>query len=274
MSQLLKNQFSMAQFANQMSSSILNPALLYLMYAQMNQYKQPQTQNLNTPLKLPIINNSNNECNAGRSNVEANTNLTHHQTPSKSPIEQQHNPCQLNYITGTVNSTTSSMGIVQLQHNEFNKRVRTKMTRQQVNLMRLIFVDCNKPTKQECEHISHYLNLKEKVIQTWFQNHRTKEKKHLKTLEDQTITNSSSILLAGSTAEDDLTSFEFSQDECLICDIKYTNTLDKREHIFSKDHIDSLINFLNSFIEDSSSLSNNGINAEESHYSEDFDCTE
>jgi len=126
------------------------------------------------------------------------------------------------------------------------RRVRTQMTQYQVNVMRLIFAEYKTPTMNECEQMGREINLKKRVVQVWFQNARAKEKK-------SHPLNSKSILFSN-TANNDLSSYEFAPDECLICGFKYNNSTGvsgvggnsqaQREHLFSKMHVNKLIKFV------------------------------
>lgn len=61
-------------------------------------------------------------------------------------------------------------------------------------------------------------------------------------------TNNSRSILFSNTANNDLSNFEFSPDECLLCNFKYNNNLNQnqqqREHLFSKQHLQKLIQFV------------------------------
>ena len=141
-----------------------------------------------------------------------------------------------------------------------SKRVRTKMSRLQLNVVRLVFVECKIPNQKECEFMGHALNLNKKVIQTWFQNNRAKEKK---------ILASSCVkypkpymLYPVMNSLTDLTSFDFAEDECLVCNLSYETGESKcgeqhgeqdsndsivplkRAHLFSKQHLAKLIEFV------------------------------
>lgn len=126
------------------------------------------------------------------------------------------------------------------------RRVRTQMTQYQVNVMRLIFAEYKTPTMNECELMGREINLKKRVVQVWFQNARAKEKK-------THPLNTKSILFSN-TANNDLSHYEFSSDECLLCSVKYinphtsipsgSNSQAQRDHLFSKSHINKLIQFV------------------------------
>lgn len=132
------------------------------------------------------------------------------------------------------------------------------MTQYQVNVMRLIFAEYKTPTMNECEQMGREINLKKRVVQVWFQNARAKEKK------SQPL--SSKSILFSNTANNDLSNYEFSPDECLLCSVAYNSTTAvsgqansqaQRDHLFSKGHINKLIQFVtNVAVENGADLAN------------------
>jgi hypothetical protein len=134
------------------------------------------------------------------------------------------------------------------------------MTQYQVNVMRLIFAEYKTPTMNECEQMGREINLKKRVVQVWFQNARAKEKKSHPL--------SSKSILFSNTANNDLSNYEFSPDECLLCSVTYNasnsqvtagqaNSQAQRDHLFSKGHINKLIQFVtNVAIENGADLTN------------------
>ena len=147
-------------------------------------------------------------------------------------------------LSPTLGKQTSSSSGAQQQQQQ--RRVRTQMTQYQVNVMRLIFAEYKTPTMNECELMGREINLKKRVVQVWFQNARAKEKK-------THPLNIKSILFSN-TANNDLSHYEFSSDECLLCNVKYanphttipsgSNSQAQRDHLFSKAHITKLIQFV------------------------------
>jgi hypothetical protein len=135
------------------------------------------------------------------------------------------------------------------------------MTRQQLNVLRLIFVECKAPTHNECEFLGKEVALNKKVIQTWFQNNRAKEKKYLAMNKSTVSENKPPYMLQPfMTTMDDLTSFEFADDECLVCGVTYNESSTagaegadfhgecgpKRGHLFSEQHVARLTEFVDS----------------------------
>ncbi len=112
--------------------------------------------------------------------------------------------------------------------------------------MRLIFAEYKTPTMNECEQMGREINLKKRVVQVWFQNARAKEKKSHPL--------AARSILFSHTANNDLSHFECSPDECLLCSAKYggaavsgaANSQAQRDHLFSKGHIGQLIQFVTS----------------------------
>ena len=101
------------------------------------------------------------------------------------------------------------------QQQQQQRRVRTQMTQYQVNVMRLIFAEYKTPTMNECEQMGREINLKKRVVQVWFQNARAKEKKN--------HPNSTRSILFSNSANNDLSNYEFSADECIMCNVKYNH---------------------------------------------------
>ena len=137
----------------------------------------------------------------------------------------------------------------QQQQQQHQRRVRTQMTQYQVNVMRLIFAEYKTPTMNECEQLGREINLKKRVVQVWFQNARAKEKKSQPNGGNSGINRS---ILFSNTANNDLSNYEFSPDECLLCNVKYNgassvpgaNSQQQRDHLFSKGHLNKLIQFV------------------------------
>ncbi|CAF0717630.1 unnamed protein product [Brachionus calyciflorus] len=147
----------------------------------------------------------------------------------------------------TVTPQTNHISQNMPQNNQ--RRVRTQMTQYQVNVMRLIFAEYKTPTMNECELMGKEINLKKRVVQVWFQNARAKEKKN--------NSNGNRSILFSNTANNDLSNFEFSTEECLLCNVMYNQTnlsssgvpcgavtQQQREHLFSKQHLGKLIQFV------------------------------
>ena len=115
--------------------------------------------------------------------------------------------------------------------------------------MRLIFAEYKTPTMNECEQMGREINLKKRVVQVWFQNARAKEKKSHPL--------AARSILFSHTANNDLSHYECTPDECLLCSAKYggaaaavsgaaANSQAQRDHLFSKGHIGKLIQFVTS----------------------------
>ncbi len=125
-----------------------------------------------------------------------------------------------NKVNSSLNSNNKipfTVSQKQHQQQQQQRRVRTQMTQYQVNVMRLIFAEYKTPTMNECEQMGREINLKKRVVQVWFQNARAKEKKN--------HPNNSRSILFSNTANNDLSNYEFSSDECIMCNVKYNHSL-------------------------------------------------
>lgn len=124
------------------------------------------------------------------------------------------------------------------------KKSRSRMDKQSYNILRLIFAECRLPSQSECELLGDLLDMNKKVVQTWFQNNRAKEKKHNGVT---VIDNKPVILMSSNSGVDDLTSFEFCAESCILCGgYKYEESegSSRRAHLFSAEHVHRLGEFL------------------------------
>ena len=142
-----------------------------------------------------------------------------------------------------------------LQHQQQQqRRIRTQMSQSQVNIMKCIFLEYKTPTMSECESLGKEINLKKRVVQVWFQNARAKEKKNPACLKADI-------------------NYDYSNDKCILCNYNYSNSSIQREHLFTKNHVLKLIQYLqqNTSISLTSYLnSSNSSGNKQSEY-EDFD---
>jgi hypothetical protein len=110
----------------------------------------------------------------------------------------------------------------------------------------------------ECESLGKEINLKKRVVQVWFQNARAKEKKNPKCLKADI-------------------NYDYSNDKCVLCNYNYSNSSIQREHLFTKNHILKLIQYVQnntsisstSYLNSSNSSGNKQTNSQSEY--DDFD---
>ncbi len=100
-----------------------------------------------------------------------------------------------------------------------NKRYRTPMTKLQFYVLRCMFNDYKTPSPIECDVLGHELGLPKRIVQLWFQNARSKDKKYKE--------NSGEV-------DNKL------PDECRLCPATYSHKYTLQDHVFTKKHIESL----------------------------------
>uniref|UniRef100_A0A674AJ03 Zinc finger homeobox 4 n=1 Tax=Salmo trutta TaxID=8032 RepID=A0A674AJ03_SALTR len=104
-----------------------------------------------------------------------------------------------------------------------DKRLRTTITPEQLEILYDKYFDYRTPTMQECEMLGTEIGLPKRVVQVWFQNARAKEKKFK--------INIGKPFMISQGGPDG------PRPECTLCSVKYTARMSIREHIFSKQHI-------------------------------------
>uniref|UniRef100_A0A4W5K708 Homeobox domain-containing protein n=1 Tax=Hucho hucho TaxID=62062 RepID=A0A4W5K708_9TELE len=107
------------------------------------------------------------------------------------------------------------------QHRD--KRLRTTITPEQLEILYDKYFDYRTPTMHECEMLGSEIGLPKRVIQVWFQNARAKEKKFK--------INIGKPFMISQGGPDG------PRPECTLCGVKYTARMSIRDHIFSKQHI-------------------------------------
>lgn len=242
-------QYPPSIFQQTNGASVLNPMLMSTLFSHFQQQQQQQAPKIEeSPLDLSNLLGYNS--NANNFNLAAA--MSAYKQPQKikspKPEESRSRSNSSNGQSTRLESSVKSQPLNNSQQQQQNqRRVRTQMTQHQVNVMRLIFAEYKTPTMSECETMGREINLKKRVVQVWFQNARAKEKKN----HNQSSiggANSRSILFSN-TANNDLSNYEFSPDECLLCAHKYSKsgvstTQQQREHLFSKMHLQKLIQFV------------------------------
>ncbi|CAF2037346.1 unnamed protein product [Rotaria magnacalcarata] len=107
------------------------------------------------------------------------------------------------------------------------RRFRTQMTPLQIKLMKAIFLEYRTPTMPECELLGKEIQLQKRVVQVWFQNARAKEKKNPNFFK--------------SDLPDE---FQSTNDQCKLCQCKYTLQNPQRDHLFTTKHIENIRSIL------------------------------
>ncbi|CAF3756008.1 unnamed protein product [Rotaria sp. Silwood1] len=107
------------------------------------------------------------------------------------------------------------------------RRFRTQMTPLQIKLMKAIFLEYRTPTMPECELLGKEIQLQKRVVQVWFQNARAKEKKNPNFFK--------------SDLPDE---YQSTNDQCKLCQCKYTLQNPQRDHLFTSKHIENIRSIL------------------------------
>ena len=248
-------QFPMSPFMNPLFSnnpqtqpSLFNPMLMYMMMGQASANPNPL---LAEYMKNMVLQQQQqNPFFTQQSNTYPNAT-----PPVKVSSIQNHSTTTTTTTNHSADSAVNTSMNSSSNNSAGNRRVRTKMTRLQLNMMRLVFAECKSPTQSECETLGNLLDLNKKVIQTWFQNHRAKEKKHTNQMSAASrAAQKSYILMCNGVNVDDLSCFEFESGRCVCCNREYgsgggggsSEFLEaKRAHLFSRQHIDRLREFVN-----------------------------
>ncbi|CAF1220074.1 unnamed protein product [Rotaria sordida] len=123
------------------------------------------------------------------------------------------------------NGNLSPNSCQQSSNNSLNgqRRFRTQMTPLQIKLMKAIFLEYRTPTMPECELLGKEIQLQKRVVQVWFQNARAKEKKNPNFFK--------------SDLPDE---YQSTNDQCKLCQIKYTLQNPQRDHLFTSKHIENI----------------------------------
>ena len=95
--------------------------------------------------------------------------------------------------------------------------MRTSFKHHQLRVMKSYFELNHNPDAKDLKQLSQKTGLSKRVLQVWFQNARAKEKKN--------HPNNSRSILFSNTANNDLSNYEFSSDECIMCNVKYNHSL-------------------------------------------------
>ncbi|CAF1012929.1 unnamed protein product [Adineta steineri] len=149
------------------------------------------------------------------------------------------------------NGHLSPTGSIQSSSNGINgqRRFRTQMTPLQIKLMKAIFLEYRTPTMPECELLGKEIELQKRVVQVWFQNARAKEKKNPN-------------FFKSDLPEE----FQPTNDQCKLCQCKYTLQNPQRDHLFTTKHIENIRLILTkqmgnvSTIKDDNQIKKNSIN--------------
>ncbi|CAF1170288.1 unnamed protein product [Adineta ricciae] len=123
------------------------------------------------------------------------------------------------------NGHLSPTGSIQSSSNGINgqRRFRTQMSPLQIKLMKAIFMEYRTPTMPECELLGKEIDLQKRVVQVWFQNARAKEKKNPHFFK--------------SDLPDE---YQPTNEQCKLCQCKYTLQNPQRDHLFTTKHIENI----------------------------------
>ena len=92
-----------------------------------------------------------------------------------------------------------------------------------------MFLDFKTPSMGECEQIGHELGLSKRVVQVWFQNARSKEKKGKPVVESEF----GNHMADGQLAE--------GINSCQYCpELKFSNSSAYRDHLFGPRHVQAV----------------------------------
>ena len=134
-------------------------------------------------------------------------------------------PVKVRKDSSTLHQQSAKSLTQQQQQQQQQRRIRTQMSQFQVNIMKCIFLEYKTPTMSECEALGREVGLKKRVVQVWFQNARAKEKKNPKCLKSDI-------------------NYDYSNEKCLLCNYSYTSNSMQREHLFNKNHMLKLSQFI------------------------------
>ena len=103
------------------------------------------------------------------------------------------------------------------------KRCRTQMTATQVKLMKHVFLYQKMPSMADCSRLAEVIGLQKRVVQVWFQNARSKDKKARAGLSE--------------SSGEEIADWK----ECKFCQSsQFSDKFQIFEHIFSSDHIEKV----------------------------------
>ena len=110
-----------------------------------------------------------------------------------------------------------------LPSGDSKKRCRTQMTPSQVKLMKHVFLYQKMPSMADCSRLAQLIGLQKRVVQVWFQNARSKDKKARAGLPE--------------TSGDEISDWK----ECKFCQSsQFSEKFQIVEHVFESDHIENV----------------------------------